>query len=53
MVDYEMKQGNLEVSVLQSHDKWFGMTYQEDRPIVAEELKKLHEAGVYPETLWV
>lgn len=51
MVDYEMKQGELEVSVLQSRDKWFGMTYQEDRPIVAEELKRLHAAEQYPESL--
>ena len=51
MVDYEMKQGALEVSVLQSHDKWFGMTYQEDRIVVAKELKLLHEAGNYPESL--
>ena len=51
MVDYEMKQGNLEVSVLQSHDKWFGMTYQEDRKIVAKELVQLHEEQVYPESL--
>ena len=45
MVDYEMKQGELEVSVLQSRDKWFGMTYQE------EALKRLHAAGQYPESL--
>ena len=51
MVDYEMKQGNLEVSVLQSHDKWFGMTYQEDRKIVGKELEQLHAAQVYPESL--
>ena len=51
MVDYEMKQGELEVSVLQSRDKWFGMTYQEDRPVVAEELKHLHVVGQYPESL--
>lgn len=51
MVDYEMKQGELEVSVLQSRDKWFGMTYQEDRPVVAEALKSLHAAGQYPESL--
>ena len=51
MVDYEMKQGALEVSVLQSVDKWFGMTYQEDRPVVAEALKRLHAAGQYPESL--
>ncbi len=53
MVDHLMKAGEMEVAVLESHDKWFGMTYQEDRPIVAEELRKLHEAGVYPETLRV
>ena len=51
MVDYEMKRGALEVSVLQSVDKWFGMTYQEDRVIVAEELKQLHAQGQYPESL--
>ena len=43
--------GELEVSVLQSADKWFGMTYRADREAVAEELKKLHEAGEHPETL--
>ena len=51
MVDYEMKMGKLEVSVLNSVDKWFGMTYQEDRLIVAEELKQLHAIGRYPESL--
>jgi len=53
MVDHQMGEGKLEVAVLTSTDKWFGMTYQEDRPLVAEELKKLHEKGVYPETLRV
>ena len=41
----------LKVSVLQSADRWFGMTYHEDRQAVAEELKRLHGCGVYPETL--
>lgn len=43
--------GKLKVSVLQSADRWFGMTYHEDRQAVAEELKRLHACGVYPETL--
>ena len=51
MVDHEMKKGELEVSVLSSADKWFGMTYQEDRLIVAKELKQLHAEGRYPESL--
>ena len=51
MVDDLMREGRLEVSVLHSADKWFGMTYQEDRAVVAEELRKLHENGTYPDSL--
>ena len=51
MVDDLMREGRLQVSVLNSGDKWFGMTYQEDKPLVADALRKLHEAGVYPEDL--
>ena len=51
MVDHQMQTGKLAVSVLHSADKWFGMTYQQDREVVAEELKKLHDQGVYPEDL--
>ena len=51
MVGEQLKSGALEVSVLRSADKWFGMTYHEDREIVAEELRKLHDAGAYPESL--
>ena len=51
MVDQQMKAGKLEVSVLHSADKWFGMTYQQDRAVVAEELRKLHQRGDYPESL--
>ena len=48
MVDDLMREDKLKVSVLQSADKWFGMTYQEDRYIVSKELIQLHAAGVYP-----
>lgn len=51
MVDDLKAKNALEVSVLESTDKWFGMTYRADREAVAEELKALHKAGVYPETL--
>ena len=44
-----MHTGALEVSVLHSADKWFGMTYHEDREIVAGELRRLHAEGAYPE----
>ena len=51
MVGEELKAGRMTVSVLSSKDKWFGMTYHEDRALVAEDLKKLHEAGTYPPSL--
>ena len=51
MVDRQMQAGKLEVSVLHSADRWFGMTYHEDRAVVAEELRRLHEKGDYPESL--
>ena len=51
MVGEELKAGRMSVSVLSSRDKWFGMTYHEDRALVAEDLKKLHAAGVYPPSL--
>lgn len=53
MTDALIKSGKLSVKVLQSGDRWFGMTYAADRPKVAEELQKLHDAGVYPKTLRV
>ena len=51
MVDDLMREGRLQVSVLNSGDKWFGMTYQEDRAVVMEELKRLHDEGAYPASL--
>jgi hypothetical protein len=39
------------VAVLSTDAVWFGVTYQEDRPIVQAELKKLHDSGVYPPSL--
>lgn len=51
MVGELVDEGRLTVSVLHSADRWFGMTYHEDRQNVADELKKLHDNGTYPKTL--
>lgn len=40
------------IDVLPIHDKWFGVTYQEDVPGVKASFRKLVEEGVYPEKLW-
>ena len=40
------------VKVLRSHDKWHGVTYQEDKPMVVAAIKAMTDAGLYPDTLW-
>lgn len=39
--------GEATMTVLKTTAQWFGVTYKEDRPMVVERLKKLHEQGVY------
>ncbi|MBQ6068058.1 MAG: nucleotidyltransferase [Bacteroidales bacterium] len=39
--------GYATMRVLKTTAQWFGVTYKEDRPMVVERLKKLHEQGVY------
>ena len=40
------------VKVLPTKEKWFGVTYQEDRPIVQAAIRELIRENVYPENLW-
>ncbi len=47
-----IKEGKVKFSVLPSADKWYGVTYQEDKPMVKEAFERLTEAGRYPEQLW-
>ncbi len=51
MIGALIDRGELRVSVLRSDARWFGMTYHEDKETVQRELRKLHDAGVYPKTL--
>ena len=40
------------IKVFSSPDKWFGMTYREDRETVHNNLVRKTEEGLYPEKLW-
>lgn len=51
-VDKLLKAGKATVEVLSSKDKWFGVTYKEDKPFVMESIAKLKAESVYPEKLW-
>lgn len=40
------------VEVLTSFDKWYGVTYQEDKEMVVSAIRDLKASGLYPEELW-
>lgn len=47
-----LKEDQIDLKVLQSHDKWFGVTYKEDKEAVVASVRELVEKGVYPEKLF-
>lgn len=46
-----LQEEKISVKVLKSHDKWFGVTYKEDKEAVVNSIKELIASGIYPETL--
>ncbi len=51
-VVFEEIEAGVKVKVLESTDKWLGVTYREDKEYVVSEIKKLVDKGVYPNNLW-
>ena len=51
-VVFEEIKGGINVKVLESSDKWLGVTYREDKDYVVREIQKLVDKGVYPHNLW-
>lgn len=51
-IDELLQKGEVSVKVLPTGDRWFGVTYQEDKPVVIESFAKLVEAGVYRRDLF-
>lgn len=52
VVDNLIKSGKAQVHVRKTNDKWFGVTYKEDKETVVESFKELVRRGVYPEKLF-
>lgn len=52
IADQLIKSGQARFKVLPVNEKWFGVTYQEDKPTVVDNLKQLVKVGVYPNNLW-
>ena len=47
-----LKDGNAEVEVLPSVEKWYGVTYADDMPGVRAAIEGMKKSGVYPQQLW-
>ncbi len=52
VVDSLIKENRARVTVLTSHERWYGVTYQEDKPVVKQAISNLIRQGAYPEKLW-
>ena len=50
--DDMVKAGEASVKIINTPAKWFGVTYQEDKPMVKASLSALHDQGQYPNGLW-
>lgn len=51
-VDDMLRDGIASVDVLTTPDKWYGVTYADDKPAVMAGIQSLKDSGLYPEELW-
>ncbi len=52
VIDHMIHNQEIKVKRISTDSNWFGVTYQEDKPVVIEKIAKLIESGVYPQKLW-
>ena len=52
VVDRLIREGKADVKVLRSRDRWYGVTYQEDKESVVNALQSMKDKGEYPDKLW-
>lgn len=51
-LDIFVKNGNITIKILQTNERWFGVTYREDKPFVVESIRKMIRKGVYPARIY-
>jgi hypothetical protein len=51
-VDNFVKNGEITIRILMSNERWFGVTYREDKPFVVENIKKMIRKGIYPARIY-
>jgi len=52
VVDQLIQEGKADVRVLRSSDRWYGVTYREDKESVVSALQSMKDKGEYPQKLW-
>ena len=52
VVDELLQEKKAAVRVLTTQDKWYGVTYKEDKPVVVAAIQNLKDQGLYPQGLW-
>ena len=52
VVDELLGENKATVKVLKSMDKWYGVTYKEDKPVVMNAVQRMKDEGMYPQKLW-
>jgi hypothetical protein len=51
-IDKFVKNGEITIKILMSNERWFGVTYREDKPFVVESINKMIAKGVYPAKIY-
>jgi len=52
LVGQFISEGLVTVRALSSKDKWYGVTYKEDKPAVSNAIVRMTAEGLYPDDLW-
>ena len=47
-----LTQNKAQVTVLESKERWYGVTYRQDKPVIMAAIQKMKDDGVYPQHLW-
>ena len=51
-IDKFVKNGEITIKILMSNERWFGVTYREDKPFVVESINSKIRKGIYPSKIY-
>lgn len=51
-LDRYIKKNQVTIKVLMSNERWFGVTYREDKPFVVDSIREMVRKGIYPESIY-